>query len=175
MDVIGFLCVSLRSSTVQLHYSLGSRRTCTCSEAGLNSQNGDHAWGIYYRREEFFVRFCRQKDTMQRIFINKCFPFRTESVCRVKRFTTGLWNSQGRSEVSDDAWTVLPAETVTEATVQQLLFPWFNIQHNAWSFEVSESVRMVGAQRTEGLRKNYPNGSVLATSLTAYRWRRRYA
>jgi hypothetical protein len=25
----------------------------------------------------------------------------------------------------------------------------------------------VGAQRTEGSRKNYPNGSVLATSLTA--------
>jgi hypothetical protein len=29
--------------------------------------------------------------------------------------------------------------------------------------EVSKSVRMVGAQRTEGPRKNEPNGSVLAT------------
>jgi hypothetical protein len=44
MDVIGFLCVSLgSSSTVQLHDSLGSRRACACSEAGFGSQNGDHA------------------------------------------------------------------------------------------------------------------------------------
>jgi hypothetical protein len=33
------------------------------------------------------------------------------------------------------------------------VFPLFSIQHNAWSFEVSESVRTVGAQRTEGSRK----------------------
>jgi hypothetical protein len=39
MDVIGFLCVSLGSSTVQLHDSLGSR----CSKAGFSSQNGDLA------------------------------------------------------------------------------------------------------------------------------------
>jgi hypothetical protein len=45
MDVIGFLCVSLGSSTVQLHASLGSRRACACSEAGFNSQNGYRAWG----------------------------------------------------------------------------------------------------------------------------------
>jgi hypothetical protein len=30
MDVIGFLYVSLGSSTVQLHDSLGSRRACPC-------------------------------------------------------------------------------------------------------------------------------------------------
>jgi hypothetical protein len=41
MDVIGFLCVSLGSSTVQLHDSLGIRRACACSEAGFSSQNGD--------------------------------------------------------------------------------------------------------------------------------------
>jgi hypothetical protein len=39
MDVIGFLCVSLGTSTVQLHGSLGSRRACPCSEAGFSSQN----------------------------------------------------------------------------------------------------------------------------------------
>jgi hypothetical protein len=33
------------------------------------------------------------------------------------------------------------------------MFPWFSIQHNALSFEVLESVRTVGAQGTEGLRK----------------------
>jgi hypothetical protein len=35
------------------------------------------------------VLFCGQKDTMQRIFINKCFLFTVGSVCRVKRSTTG--------------------------------------------------------------------------------------
>jgi hypothetical protein len=33
------------------------------------------------------------------------------------------------------------------------VFPWFSIQHNALSFEVSDSVRTVGAQRIEGWRK----------------------
>jgi hypothetical protein len=42
IDVIGFLCVSLSSSTFQLHDSLGSRRACACSEASFSSQNGDH-------------------------------------------------------------------------------------------------------------------------------------
>jgi hypothetical protein len=42
MDVIGFLCVSLGSNTVQLIDSLGSRRACACSEAGF-SKNGDRA------------------------------------------------------------------------------------------------------------------------------------
>jgi hypothetical protein len=32
MDVIGFLFVSLGSSTIQLHDSLGSRNACGCSE-----------------------------------------------------------------------------------------------------------------------------------------------
>jgi hypothetical protein len=41
MDVIGFLCVSLGSSTVQLHDRLGGRRACESSDAGLSSQNGD--------------------------------------------------------------------------------------------------------------------------------------
>jgi hypothetical protein len=43
MDVTGFLCVSLGSSTVQLHDSIGSRHACTCSEADFGNQNGDHA------------------------------------------------------------------------------------------------------------------------------------
>jgi hypothetical protein len=43
MDVIGFLCVSLGSSTVHLHDSLGSRRVGACSEADFSSQNGDRA------------------------------------------------------------------------------------------------------------------------------------
>jgi hypothetical protein len=40
MDIIGFLCVSICSSTVQLLGSLGNRRTSACSEDGFISQNG---------------------------------------------------------------------------------------------------------------------------------------
>jgi hypothetical protein len=50
VEVIGFLCVSLGSSIIQLHDSLGSRCACTCSEAGFSSQNGDRASGVYYRK-----------------------------------------------------------------------------------------------------------------------------
>jgi hypothetical protein len=46
MDVIGFLYVSLGSSTVELYDSVGSRRAYACSEAGFSSQNGDCAWGV---------------------------------------------------------------------------------------------------------------------------------
>jgi hypothetical protein len=41
MDIIGYLCVSLGSSKIQLHDSLGSRRVFACSEVGFSSQNGD--------------------------------------------------------------------------------------------------------------------------------------
>jgi hypothetical protein len=43
MDIIGFLCVSLGSSTVHLHGTVGSRHACTYSDAGFSSQNGDRA------------------------------------------------------------------------------------------------------------------------------------
>jgi hypothetical protein len=41
MEVLGFLYVSLGSSTIQLHDSLGTIRACACSEAGSSSQIGD--------------------------------------------------------------------------------------------------------------------------------------
>jgi hypothetical protein len=89
MDVIGFLCVPLGSSTVQLHNSLGSRCACSCSEVGFSRQNGDRAWGVYYWRAAFCCTFfCGQNDSMQRMFIKKCFLFMVGSVCRVKLFTT---------------------------------------------------------------------------------------
>jgi hypothetical protein len=44
-------------------------------------------------KQRSVVRFCGQKDSMQRIFIKKCFLFTVGSVCRVKRFTTGSRNS----------------------------------------------------------------------------------
>jgi hypothetical protein len=37
--------------------------------------------------------FCGQNDSVQRIFIKKCFIFTFESVCPVKRFITGSRNS----------------------------------------------------------------------------------
>jgi hypothetical protein len=57
MDVIGFPCASLGSSTVQLHDSPGSRRACACSEAGFSSENGERAWGVYYWRAAFCCAF----------------------------------------------------------------------------------------------------------------------
>jgi hypothetical protein len=54
MDVTGFLCVSLGSSTVQLHYRLGSTLACACSEARFSSQNGDSARGVYYGGAVFY-------------------------------------------------------------------------------------------------------------------------
>jgi hypothetical protein len=80
MHVIGSLCVTTGSSTVQLH----SRCACTCSEAGFTSQNGDHA-------------------SVQRIFIKKWFLFTVGSVCRMKWFTTGSRNRHlGHKHFADD-------------------------------------------------------------------------
>jgi hypothetical protein len=40
------------------------------------------------KKQNSVVRFCGQKDSMQRIFIKKCFPFTVGSVCCVRWFTT---------------------------------------------------------------------------------------
>jgi hypothetical protein len=64
MDVIGFVCVSLDSSTVPIHYILGRRHACACLEAGFSSKNGDRAWGVYYRR----AAFCCAKDVHKENF-----------------------------------------------------------------------------------------------------------
>jgi hypothetical protein len=77
--------------------------------------------------------------------------------------------SQGRSKVTDDARPGCPVEIVPEVICSDgridsswqegndrqcsnytKVFPWFSIQHNAWSSEVSESVCVVVTQRTEG-------------------------
>jgi hypothetical protein len=72
MDVVGFLCISLSISIVQLHDSLGCRCTYACSEAGFSSQIGDCACRLYYQKAVFCCAFfCGQKDSMQRILIKK--------------------------------------------------------------------------------------------------------
>jgi hypothetical protein len=74
IDVIGFLYISLGSSTIQLYDSLGSRSACACPDAGFSSQNDDRAPGVYYRRIALCCAvFWGQKGSMQRIFIKKCF------------------------------------------------------------------------------------------------------
>jgi hypothetical protein len=46
--------------------------------------------GCTIEEQRSAVRFlCEQKDSMQRIYIKKCFLFTMVSVCLVKRFTTG--------------------------------------------------------------------------------------
>jgi hypothetical protein len=70
MDIIGFLCVSLDSATVELHDSLGSRRAWACSEAGFISQYDDPAWVYTTEEQRSVVSFYGQEDSMQRIFVN---------------------------------------------------------------------------------------------------------
>jgi hypothetical protein len=104
MDVIGFLCVSLGSNTVQLHDSLGSRRGCACSMGSFSSENGDRAWGVYYRRAAFwFAVFLWAKGLnvmniykeMFHVYGRKCLS--RKAVHRwVEKF------SQRRSKVADD-------------------------------------------------------------------------
>jgi hypothetical protein len=38
------------------------------------------------------AHFCGKKDSVQRIFIKKSFLFTVGSICRVKRFTSGVRN-----------------------------------------------------------------------------------
>jgi hypothetical protein len=104
MDVIGFLCVSLGSSRVQLHDSLGSRRACACSVAGFSSQNGDRVWGVLHRIAAFCFVFLWVKDLNAKDIHRETFPVysRKRLPCKavhnwVEKF------SQERSEDSDSA------------------------------------------------------------------------
>jgi hypothetical protein len=69
MNVIGFLCVSLGSSTVQLH---DIRNACASSE-----------WLVLVvkmanvQRSVLRFFFCGKEDSMQRICIKNCFLFTT--------------------------------------------------------------------------------------------------
>jgi hypothetical protein len=89
---ISFQCVSLGSSTVQLHDSLVSRPTCACSEPGFSSQNATVLEDCTTEEQCSVVLFGGQKDSVQRIYIKKCFLFAVGSVCRLKRFTPGSRN-----------------------------------------------------------------------------------
>jgi hypothetical protein len=74
MGIIGFLCVSLGSSAVQVYDGLGSRRSCACSEASFSSQNGDLAWGLYYRITLFYCSFLWEKGLNAKEIHKEIFP-----------------------------------------------------------------------------------------------------
>jgi hypothetical protein len=78
-DIIGFLCVSLGSSTVQIHGSLGSKRACASSVVKIATVLD----GCNTEEQPSVVRFYGQKDSMQRIFIKNFSLFTVGSVCRV--------------------------------------------------------------------------------------------
>jgi hypothetical protein len=112
MDVTGFLCVSLGSSTVQIHDSLGTGCTCTCSEAGFISQNGDHAVECNTKEQNSVVHFLWAT-------VKKCFLF-TVGKC-LSRKAVHNWVekfSHGCLKVVDDAQPGRPLETATQANVQ---------------------------------------------------------
>jgi hypothetical protein len=102
MEVIGFLCVSLGSSTVHLHDSLGSRSACACSEVGFSSQNVDRLCTTEEQRS--VVRFLWAKGLIAKDIHKEMFPvYGGKCLSRkvvhdwVEKF------SQGRSKVADDA------------------------------------------------------------------------
>jgi uncharacterized membrane protein YqgA involved in biofilm formation len=92
LDVIGFLCLSLGSSTVQVADAHVQRlvsvvkmvivlEVCTSKEQ--------------HCVVHFCFVFCGQKDSMEKLFIRTCFLFTVGSVCHVKQFTNGSRNSLG--------------------------------------------------------------------------------
>jgi hypothetical protein len=82
MDVTRFLCVSLGSSTVQFHDSIGSLRACECSEAGFSSRNGGRSWGVCYRRAASVVRFLWEKGLSAKDIHNDVSCLRWECLSR---------------------------------------------------------------------------------------------
>jgi hypothetical protein len=127
MDVLGFLCVSLSSSTIQLHNILGSICACTCSEAGFSSQNGDcHST----EEQRSVVRFLWAKGLDAKDVHKEMFPvYGGKCLSRkavhnwVKKF------SHGHLKVADD---VRPGAEVAETTVQRLYAVDFDARVKQW-------------------------------------------
>jgi hypothetical protein len=71
MDIIGFICVSLVSSTIQLHDSLGSRHACACSGAGFCSKNGDCAEECTTEEQRSVVRCLGGREGLNAKDINR--------------------------------------------------------------------------------------------------------
>jgi hypothetical protein len=89
MDVIGFVCVSLGSSTVQVYDSLNSSSHSPVqwlvSVVKLATKLEECTRSIEEQRSVVLFLLCGQMDSLQRIFIKNFFFFTVGSVCRVKR------------------------------------------------------------------------------------------
>jgi hypothetical protein len=102
MDVTDYLRVSLGSSTVQLHDSLGSRRACACSEASFDSMttvlekcNTEEQLSV--------VCFCGQKNSMQKDIHKKMFSVYGGKCLSCKAVHNWVEKfSQRRSKAADD-------------------------------------------------------------------------
>jgi hypothetical protein len=93
MDVIGFLCVSLGNSTVQLHDSHVATVHAHVQRLVSVVKMATVLEGVLPKSKVLLCLFCGQNDLMQRTFIEKYSLFRVESVCRVKRLTSVSRNS----------------------------------------------------------------------------------
>jgi hypothetical protein len=62
---LGFLYVSLGSSTVQLHDSLGIRHACACSETAFSSENGDRARVCTTEEQRFLCVFVGKRTQLK--------------------------------------------------------------------------------------------------------------
>jgi hypothetical protein len=115
MDVICFLCVTLGSSTVQLHESLGIRRVRACSEARFNSENGDSVWRVQYRRAAFCCDLSWAKELDAKKFVKDMFPVHDGKYLSSKAVHNWVKKfSQRRSKAADDT-------EMAETTVKRLL------------------------------------------------------
>jgi hypothetical protein len=119
MDVIGSLCVSLGSSTIQRHDNLGSKRACACSDAGFSRKNGDSAWGVFYRRAAFCCAILWKKGLKAKDIHKEMFPVYGGKCLSRKAVHSWVEKfSHGRSKVADDA---RPRAEVAETTVNRHL------------------------------------------------------
>jgi hypothetical protein len=124
IDVIGFLCVPLGSSTVQLHDSLGRRRVCACSEADFSSQNGDSAWGVSYRREAFSCAFLWVKGLNAKDIHKEMFPVYGGKCLSRKAVHNWVDKfSQRRLKVADEARPCAKVAETVEDMSRNTCFP----------------------------------------------------
>jgi hypothetical protein len=132
--VKGFICVSLGSSTVKLHDSLGSRRARSCSEVGFRSQNG-HREECSTEKQHSFVRLSWAKGpnannihkVMLPVYGGK-FLSRKAVHSYVEKF------SQGRSKVAEYARLIME---VAETKAKRLVCFGFDAPVKRWDKCVS--------------------------------------
>jgi hypothetical protein len=86
MDVIGFMCVTLGNSIVQLHAHARVQRLVSVVKMATVLDD------VLLKSSVLLCVSCGQKGSMQRLFIKKNFLFTAGIACRVKRFTT-VWQT----------------------------------------------------------------------------------